>query len=393
MKGIRRLFALTLVIVMTFLLAACEYNMEPNSEASTNDILEVHFIDVGQADSTLIKKGKEAMLIDAGNDADGKLVVNYIKEQKIKKLKYVIGTHPHEDHIGGLDDVIDNFEVEKVIMPNAIATTKTFEDVLDSIDKKGLTITKPKVGDKYTLNGAEFIILAPNSENYTSTNDYSVVVKLVNGMSSFLFTGDAEELSEKEILKNNKSLLVSNVLKLGHHGSVTSTSQEFLDAVHPNIAVIFSETGNSYGHPHKEIIERLEKKHVDILRTDLLGTIVIKSDGKHLMHNDREVVLYSNSPVPEIIISDVDKAGELVTIKNMSPTEFNLGGWKLLSVTGNQEYIFPDYILKGGSSVTVTSGDKEGDLNWGSQNIWNNSKSDPAVLYDRNGNERFRYDD
>lgn len=392
MKNTKRIFAVLISIAMVLVMVACDA-MEPNSNAVNNEILEVHFIDVGQADSTLIKKGKEAMLIDAGNNTDGELVVKYIKEQKIKKLKYVIGTHPHEDHIGGLDDVIDAFEIEKVIMPNAIANTKTFEDVLDSIDKKGLTITKPKVGNKYELNGAEFIILAPNGENYDNTNDYSVVIKLVNGMSSFLFTGDAEELSEKEILKDNKNLLVSNVLKVGHHGSVTSTSQEFLDAIHPNIAVIFAETGNSYGHPHKEIIERLEKKHVEILRTDLLGTIVIKSDGKHLMYNAREVVLYSNSPVPQIIIRNLDKVGELVTIENTSTAELNLGGWKLLSVTGNQEYIFPDYILKGGSSVTVTSGDKKGDLIWGSQNIWNNSKSDPAVLFDRNGNEVFRFDD
>ncbi len=392
MKNIKRIFVVVLAICMVFVSVACD-TIEPSSEAVTDNILEVHFIDVGQADSILIKGEKEAMLIDAGNNSDGELVVNYIKEQKIKKLKYVIGTHPHEDHIGGLDDVIDNFEIEKVIMPNAIANTRTFEDVLDSIDKKGLKITKAKVGDKYTLDGAEFIILAPNGESYNSTNDYSVVVKLINGYNSFLFTGDAEELSEKEMLKNNKDLLKSDVLKVGHHGSVTSTSKDFLDAVNPSVAVVFSETGNSYGHPHKEIIQRLNEKKIDIVRTDLQGTIVMKSDGKKIGFNDKEVQTYDNSPKPRVIISELDKVGEIVTIKNESSININLEGWKLLSVTGNQEYIFPDYVLKVGETVTVTSGQKQGDLIWGSENIWNNSKSDPAVLYDKGGAEVSRFDD
>lgn len=392
MKNIKRIFVVVLAICMVFVSVACD-TIEPSSEAVTDNILEVHFIDVGQADSILIKGEKEAMLIDAGNNSDGELVVNYIKEQKIKKLKYVIGTHPHEDHIGGLDDVIDNFEIEKVIMPNAIANTRTFEDVLDSIDKKGLKITKAKVGDKYTLDGAKFIILAPNGESYNSTNDYSVVVKLINGYNSFLFTGDAEELSEKEMLKNNKDLLKSDVLKVGHHGSVTSTSKDFLDAVNPSVAVVFSETGNSYGHPHKEIIQRLNEKKIDIVRTDLQGTIVMKSDGKKIGFNDKEVQTYDNSPKPRVIISELDKVGEIVTIKNESSININLEGWKLLSVTGNQEYIFPDYVLKVGETVTVTSGQKQGDLIWGSENIWNNSKSDPAVLYDKGGAEVSRFDD
>lgn len=392
MKNIKRIFVIVLAICMVFVSVACD-TIEPSSEAVTDNILEVHFIDVGQADSILIKGEKEAMLIDAGNNSDGELVVNYIKEQKIKKLKYVIGTHPHEDHIGGLDDVIDNFEIEKVIMPNAIANTRTFEDVLDSIDKKGLKITKAKVGDKYTLDGAKFIILAPNGESYNSTNDYSVVVKLINGYNSFLFTGDAEELSEKEMLKNNKDLLKSDVLKVGHHGSVTSTSKDFLDAVNPSVAVVFSETGNSYGHPHKEIIQRLNEKKIDIVRTDLQGTIVMKSDGKKIGFNDKEVQTYDNSPKPRVIISELDKVGEIVTIKNESSININLEGWKLLSVTGNQEYIFPDYVLKVGETVTVTSGQKQGDLIWGSENIWNNSKSDPAVLYDKGGAEVSRFDD
>ncbi|MSU00435.1 MBL fold metallo-hydrolase [Tissierella pigra] len=395
MKNFKKASMFVFIMIMIFSLMGCEDIIDTNLDSNTGDILEIHFIDVGQADSIFIKKGQEAMLIDAGNNKDGKTVVEYIKNQNVSKLNYVIGTHPHADHIGGLDDVIDNLDIDKLIMPNAISNTKTFEDVLDSIDKKGLKITKPKVGDRYTLNGAEFIVLAPNGESYESLNDYSVVVKLIDGETSFLFTGDAEALSEKEMLKSNRNLLKSDVLKVGHHGSVTSTSQEFLDAVDPYIAVISSETGNSYGHPHKEIIERLTEKNIDICRTDLQGTIIIKSNGKSLEFNHKEIVLNNNSPVnkPDVVISNVDKIEEIVTIKNNSKDEINLEGWKLLSVTGNQEYIFPKYVLKGGEVVTVTSGNKEGDLDWGSTNIWNNTKSDPAVLYDEAGKEIFRFND
>lgn len=278
-------------------------------------------------------------------------------------------------------------------MPNAIATTKTFEDVLDSIGKKKLSITEPKVGSKYSLNGAEFIILAPNGEEYSSLNNHSVVIKLVNGDNSFLFTGDAEELSEKEMLETNKKLLKSNVLKVGHHGSVTSTSQAFLDAVNPSVVVIMSETGNSYGHPHKEIMERLMKKNIEIYRIDLQGTMIMKSDGKTISLNDKEVQTSDDLPSPEVIISHLDKIGETVTLRNDSDGDINLEGWKILSVRGNQEYIFSNYILKANGTVVVSSGDNKGDLSWGSTNIWNNQESDPAVLYDNNGSEIFRFED
>lgn len=250
--------------------------------------LEVHFIDVAQADSILIKKGNESMLIDAGNSWDGDKIVDYLKEQNVTKLKYVIGTHPHSDHIGGLDTVIDNLEIGKVIMPNAISNTKTFEDVVDSINRKGLSITSGKAGNVYDLNGAEITTLAPNDEKYSNLNNYSVVVKVENGSNAFLFTGDAEEISEREMVEKRASSLKSDVLKLGHHGSSTSTNEEFLNLVDPKYAVITVGEKNRYGHPDDEVLNRLEDKGIKVYRTDLDGNIVAVSDGKTIKFKKKQ---------------------------------------------------------------------------------------------------------
>ena len=249
-----------------------------NTDVTGN--LEIHFIDVGQADCILIKNNGKAMLIDAGNNDDAALVKKYLKEQKITKLDYVIGTHPHEDHIGSLDVVIKNFDIETIIMPNKVNTTKTFEDVIEAIEKKKLSITEAKVGDKYTLGDAEFVILAPNKD-YDDNNNVSVVIRLVYGENSFMLTGDAEELSEKDILKTGLTLK-SDVLKFGHHGSSTSTSIEFLEAVSPKYGVLLCGVDNSYGHPHRETLDKISKYKIETYRTDEQGTIILTSDGKNI---------------------------------------------------------------------------------------------------------------
>jgi len=189
----------------------------PKENKVTAGELKIHFIDVGQADSILIENNGEAMLIDAGNNSDSDLVINYIKDNNIKNIKYAIGTHPHEDHIGGLDKVIDNFQIKTLYMPKATATTKTFKDVVTSAKNKGLSFTAPKIGEVFNLGGATCTILAPNSESYEEVNDNSIVIRLQYGDTSFLFTGDAEELSEDEIL-NQGFDVKSTVLKVGHHG-------------------------------------------------------------------------------------------------------------------------------------------------------------------------------
>lgn len=250
--------------------------------------LTVHFIDVGQADSILIQtpEGRN-MLIDAGTNKTGRDVVSYLNKTGIEYLDVVIGTHPHEDHIGGLDLVIDTFDIGKVYMPKVTHNTATFKDVLDSIKNKGLKISPASYGITIDLDPKlDVSILAPVSEKYEDLNNYSVVVKVIYENTSFLFTGDAEYISEKEMLERTSDLKAS-VLKLGHHGSKTSTSPEFLEAVMPDYAVISVGKDNDYGHPSQEVLERLEENGIEVLRTDLLGTIIIESDGKNLTQISR----------------------------------------------------------------------------------------------------------
>ena len=336
------------------------------------------------------------MIIDAGNNEDSDLIKSYLLNQGIQQLDVVVGTHPHEDHIGSLDTVIKNFDVKKVYMPKVSHTTKTFEDVLLAIKDKSLKVSTPIAGETFNLGEAKFTILGPNNSEYKSLNDYSIIIKLEYGNNSFLFTGDAEVKSEKEMLNKGYNLDV-DVLKVGHHGSTTSTSDEFLSAVSPKYAVISCEKDNDYGHPHKEIIEKLNKQRIEIYRTDQIGTIVLSSDGENITLGGSNNVVDNGTIKDDIktgvIISDIDKKAEVVYLKNTSSENINLKGWKLLSIRGYQEYIIPDQILNAGATLSITSGDMSGDLNWGSTNIWNNTESDPGELYDDNGKLIYRFED
>lgn len=243
--------------------------------------LKVHFIDVGQGDSILIQSGGHDMLVDAGENDQGDTVVTYLHSQGIDKLDYIIGTHPHSDHIGGLDDVINNFTIDKVILPPVEHTTKTYEDVLDAISSQGLKITKPVVGDTYQLGDASFQIISPNGDYGDDLNNWSVGIKLTNGNNSFVMCGDAESQAESDILTNGLDVS-ADVLKLGHHGSKTSTFGSFLNKVNPEYIVISCGLGNSYGHPHQETMNKLNALDVKVYRTDEQGTIIATSDGSNI---------------------------------------------------------------------------------------------------------------
>lgn len=263
---------------------------EPDFETLPSDIVEVHYIDVGQGDAILIETGEDSLLIDAGENNKGSVVADYLKSQDITELDYVIGTHPHSDHIGGLDTIINTFPVTTVIMPAITHNTKTFEDVLNAIEAKNLKITKPLVGNEYQIGPAQFTIIAPNSSTYDDLNDYSVGIKLTYGNTSFVFTGDAGSLSEKEMLTNGIDLS-ADVLKLAHHGSAYSSTADFLDAVSPTYAIISVGTDNEYGHPHPEVLQAMKDRNIKVYRTDKQGTVVFTSNGKTISVNTDNYVL------------------------------------------------------------------------------------------------------
>ena len=236
--------------------------------------LLIDFIDVGQADSILIRNEDKTMLIDAGTNEAGETVVTYLQNLGINKIDYLIGTHPHEDHIGGLDDVINHFNIGQIYMPKIETTTKTFEDVLDAIENKNLTVTSPNKGDKIEIGQAVGTFMTEPILDKDNLNLSSLVVRLEFGNNSFLFMGDAEKENEETINWNK-----TDVLKVGHHGSNTSTSESFLNQVKPQCSIIMVGKDNSYNLPTQETIDKLNTIGSEIYRTDENGTIQIISDG------------------------------------------------------------------------------------------------------------------
>ena len=232
---------------------------------------KIYFFDVGQADSILIVNNGKTMLIDAGND-DGELVVKNIKTLGITKLDYLIGTHPHEDHIGGLDDVIKAFDIGTIYMPKVQTNTKTFEDVLDAISTKNLKVTTPKIGDKFKVGQADCEVMSIGDDK-SNLNATSIAIRMCYNDVSYLFTGDMETVNEEA-----RTWPQTDILKVAHHGSRTSSSEKFLKQIMPKIGIIQVGTDNSYGHPHDVTLKRLEELGVEIYRTDLKQTILVKQD-------------------------------------------------------------------------------------------------------------------
>ncbi len=245
--------------------------------------MEVHYIDVGQGDATLVTCDGHAMLIDAGDYSKGTAIQNYLQKQKIKKLDYLILTHPDSDHIGGAPVIITKFEIGRVFVSNYEKDNKTYQKLIQALDNKRLKYTTPETGTQYALGTAKITILAPNNV-YDNPNDASVALMLQNGKNKFLFTGDAGEDAEQDILETDIDLS-ADVYKAGHHGSSTSTSQDFFKAVSPSCAVISCGEDNSYGHPHAETLNTFRMNGVKVYRTDEDGTIIATSDGKEITFN------------------------------------------------------------------------------------------------------------
>ena len=278
----KKLISLILAVLLAVSFACCDIAAPNQTNSDLPDAkLLVHFIDVGQGDSILLESGGEFVLIDAGEKEYGDTVVRYIKSRGAKCLKYIIATHPHSDHIGGLTKVINSVEADSFITSETDQNTRTWLNVLDAVDKKDLEYIDAEPGATYSFGEAEFTILAPLSSGYSGYNDYSVVTRVDCGDISFMLTGDAEKQSEKEMLSSGEDLK-ADVLKCGHHGSSTSSTAAFLKAVDPSYAIISCGENNDYGHPHKETVKKLGLLGCPYFRTDELGTIVASTDGMTL---------------------------------------------------------------------------------------------------------------
>lgn len=277
-EQINETFGLITNTISTQETATQDNSSQTKQTTSQQGELQVYFLDVGQADSILIKSNNEYMLIDGGNNNDGPLLVKYFQSLGIKEFKYIVGTHPHEDHIGGLDDVIKNFTIDNIYIPDAMTTTKTFEDLLDSIDEKNLTYKVPKINSTFPLGNANLKVIYTGTDT-SDLNNTSIVLKLTYQDISILLTGDATSETEKKILNKD---INSTVLKVGHHGSKYSSTESFLKKVNPKYAIISVGKNNIYNHPATTTINKLEKLNTKIYRTDQDGTILLETNGHNI---------------------------------------------------------------------------------------------------------------
>jgi len=290
-KNIKRNFFEILIILLAFLIINNQdkiknlFNQNNNQNQNdyinmNNDLLKVHYLDVGQGDSIFIElPNNETMLIDAAESYQSENIINYLKNLNYQKIDYVIGTHPHTDHIGGLKDIINTFEIGKIYMPKVVSTTKTYESLLMAIKDKNLKINTAKAGTSIIDTDALKInILAPNNSTYTELNNYSAVTKITYGTTKFLFMGDAEKLSENEI----KEDVTADVIKIGHHGSNTSSSIDFIKKVNAKYGIISVGLNNKYNLPKEETITNWENSGTKIYLTSINGTITASSDGTNI---------------------------------------------------------------------------------------------------------------
>ena len=249
----------------------------------TDDKLEVHFLDVGQGDATLILQGEHAMLVDGGDNLHSWQVVGYLEYLGIDRLDYVIATHPDADHIGGLDVVLQKIPCDVVLMPECEKDTYSYKDLMQVLKEMNLTPVQPEVGEIYNLGTAEFTILSP-MKSYEMVNDNSITFRLIHGENRFLFAGDAEREAESDMIRAGRTLS-SDVYKVSHHGSRGTNSELFLLSIRPDYAVISCGEGNEYGHPHSRVLNLLRLLRAKVYRTDEQGTIVAVSDGEHINFN------------------------------------------------------------------------------------------------------------
>lgn len=289
MKKQRKIYTFLLSLLLAFSL------LLPGSivpvEAAGGD-MAVHFIDVGQGLAILVQSGGENLLYDGGNRSHADEVVQYLKNQEVETIDYMISSHYDEDHLGGLVKCLDNFEVDHVLGSDYVHTSDLFNTFMNTATANAITVEYPAVGDTYEFGTGSFTVMAPSGISKNS-NDNSVVIRLVNGDNSFMFMGDAEETSEQDMISTGMNL-DCDVLCLGHHGSASSTSWDLLEASTPSWAVVSCGKGNSYGHPTAETMGKLSDMDIPVFRTDDQGTVIAVSDGSTISWNQEPCNDYSS---------------------------------------------------------------------------------------------------
>lgn len=286
-KKLNKKILYIIVFVIISICSALGYNVFDDAPADDNSqpAFQVHYIDVGQGDSSLVICDGKTLLIDAGENGHEADVINYLRNLGIQKLDYIIVTHQHSDHIGGMPEVIEEFDADNIIMPkltkSQTPTNSTYKAFLEALKGSDAKVISSKVGASYSLGSAKFDICGPVTDDAEDINSMSVVTKITYGETSFLFTGDAETDEEKEVLDIGADV-DADVYKMGHHGSYTSSSKDFLNAVTPEICIISCGTDNDYGHPHDAALKRAKKHTSEIYRTDICGSIVVESNGVDL---------------------------------------------------------------------------------------------------------------
>ena len=290
MKKQSKLMTFLMSLLLVFMLAV-PGNAVSTQAAGQGD-MAVHFIDVGQGLAILVQSGGENLLYDGGNRAHADEVVQYLKNQQVETIDYMISSHYDEDHLGGLVKCLDNFEVEHVLGSDYVHTSDLFNTFMNTATAHAIIVEYPSVGDTYEFGTGSFTVMAPDGISQNS-NDNSVVIRLVNGNNSFMFMGDAEETSEQDMISTGMNL-DCDVLSVGHHGSASSTTWDFLEATSPSYAVISCGINNQYNHPSADTMGRLSDMGIPVFRTDKQGTIIAVSDGTNISWSQEPCNDYSS---------------------------------------------------------------------------------------------------
>ena len=345
MKKQSKLMTFLMSLLLAFMLAV-PGNAVSTQAAGQGD-MAVHFIDVGQGLAILVQSGGENLLYDGGNRAHADEVVQYLKNQQVETIDYMISSHYDEDHLGGLVKCLDNFEVEHVLGSDYVHTSDLFNTFMNTATAHAIIVEYPSVGDTYEFGTGSFTVMAPDGISQNS-NDNSVVIRLVNGNNSFMFMGDAEETSEQDMISTGMNL-DCDVLSLGHHGSASSTSWDLLEASTPSWAVISCGLNNSYGHPAAETMGKLSDMDIPVFRTDDQGTVIALSDGNTISWNQEPCNDYTSGSEKQSTDSSADQserdtndAAATESYAAETDTSDTQGRMVWISATGSKYHSIPD---------------------------------------------------